>query len=365
MNIPPTSLATRQDDSSTAGPSTAKREVRFEYSPLFPNVLEQINASLLVSTYQAGKLCVIGVREGKLTFAFHNFDRVMGVAVSPKRIAVGTRRQIFSLYPAHEVASRLEPLGSHDACWLARTSFVTGSIHGHDLAWGTDGLWVVNTLFSCLCTLHEDYNFVPRWRPPFITEIIDQDRCHLNGLALENGQPRYVTAMAESNEPAGWRPTKATSGIVVDVPSGEIVARGLAMPHSPRLYNGKLWVLDSGKGLFSIVDTATGKTEPVEAMPGYTRGLAFAGPFAFVGLSKIRETAVFGGVPIAEKRDQLRCGVGVVDVRSGKTVATLQFHSGVEEVFAVEVLPGTINPRLCGPTVDEDEMKDIWIVPRK
>jgi uncharacterized protein (TIGR03032 family) len=355
------------DEQAPTAARLEMREVRYEYTPNLPEILKGLGASLLVSTYQAGKLCVVGARDGKLTFAFHSFEQVMGVAASPARIAVGARRQIASFHPAHDCAARLEPAGTFDGCWVARTSFVTGNIHGHDLAWGQDGLWVVNTLFSCLCTLHESYNFVPRWRPPFVTELIDQDRCHLNGLAMENGVPRYVTVMAETNEPAGWRPTKATGGCVLDVPSGQVLARGLSMPHSPRLYDGRLWVLDSGRGQISVIERPNGRVQPVETVPGYTRGLAFAGPFAFVGLSRIRETSVFGGVPIAERRDELKCGVGVVDLRLGRTVATLQFHSGVEEIFAVEVLPGMTNPRLCGLTLDEagqaDRAREVWIVP--
>ncbi len=355
-------------DAATDSPAVTRddaklREVKFEYTPTLPRILEHLGVSLLISTYQAGKLVVLGTLSGQLTIAVRNFDRAMGVAVAEHAIAVGARRQIHCLQPAHELTASLDPVGSFDRCWIPRTSFYTGNIHGHELVWGRDGLWVVNTLFSCLCTLHEGYSFVPRWRPKFISELIDQDRCHLNGLALQNGEPKYVTLMAESNEPAGWRPTKATSGCLVDVPSGETVARDFAMPHSPRLYNGKVWLLDSGKGRFVTVDPATGRTENVVEVPGYTRGLAFAGQFAFMGLSRIRETSIFGGLPIAERRDDLRCGVAVVDLVSGQAVAKFEFQTGVEEIFAIEVVPATRNPAVFGPCPDEDQQKDVWIVP--
>ena len=339
------------------------REVRFEYSREFPSVLEHLRAALVVSTYQAGKLVVVGVHEGQLRFGFHSFDRVMGVAVGPRQVAVGTRRQIYFLQASHELSPGVEPAGTHDACWLTRGSIVTGNVHGHELAWGHDGLWLVNTLFSSLCTLHDGYSFVPRWRPPFITELADQDRCHLNGLAMQDGRPRFVTAHAESNEPAGWRPTKATSGCVIDVPTGQTVARGLCMPHSPRWHAGRLWCLDSGNGRLVSVDPSSGHVQAVEQLPGYTRGLSFCGQFAFVGMSKIRETAIFGGVPIAEHRDELRCGVAVVDLVSGRAVAWLQFHTGVDEIFAVDVLPGCKNPVFSGPTAEEDGRPEIWVVP--
>lgn len=355
-----------QRDQASTAPDVAPcgyREVRFDYSADLPVILSTLHVSLLVSTYQAGKVVVVGTRDGKVTFEFHSLDRAMGIAVGPRRIALGARRQIYFLHANHELASSLEPQGTHDACWMTRSSFFTGNIHSHELAWGTDGLWVVNTLFSTLCTLHEDYSFVPRWRPPFIRELAAEDRCHLNGLAMHNGQPKFVTAMSETNTAAGWRPTKASSGCVIDVASGEVVARGFAMPHSPRLYEGRLWVLDSGKGQLTLVDPATGRTESVESVPGYTRGMSLVGPFAFVGLSRIRETSVFGGLPIEERRDELRCGVAVIDLRIGRTVAVLKFLSGVEEIFAVEVLPNCRAPTLVGPLMEDSESKDVWVVP--
>ena len=338
------------------------REVRYEYTPAFVDVLRHLDASLLVTTYQAGKLLVLGVQDRRLEISFCSFEQPMGLAVHPNRLAVGTKRQIHFLVPAHDVAPSIEPRGSYNGCYLPRQSFYTGAVHGHDLAWGAEGLWVVNTLFSCLCTLHDDYSFVPRWRPSFITALADQDRCHLNGLALEDGVPRYVTAMAESDDPAGWRPTKASSGCVIDVTSNDTISRGFAMPHSPRIHDGQLWLLDSGRGSIGIVDRQSGRYEPIEEVPGYTRGLALAGQFAFVGLSKIRETAVFGGIPIAERRETLRCGIAVIDLISGRTVAVFQFHSGVNEIFAVDLLSGITSPMVAGAAVEQQE-RDVWIVP--
>lgn len=338
-------------------------EVRYEYTPTLPGILHRLGATLLISTYQAGKVLALGSTGESLSVTYSHFDRAMGLAVDRTRIAVGTRRQIHFLKSAPDLGPRIDPAGTYDGCWLPRASFYTGNIHGHELAWGNDGLWVVNTLFSTLCTLHEDYSFVPRWRPRFISELQGQDRCHLNGLAIVDGQPRFVTAMAESNEPGGWRSTKATTGCVIDVTNDEVLVRGLAMPHSPRLYKDRLWVLNSGYGQLGFVDQKKGQYESVEKVPGYTRGLTFAGQFAFVGLSRIRETSIFGGIPIAEHREQLKCGVAVIDLKLGRTVAVFQFHSGVEEIFALEILPQT-NAYVTGPAPDRDDAPpDIWLVP--
>jgi uncharacterized protein (TIGR03032 family) len=343
------------------------REVRYEHSRTFPAVLEHLGVSLLVSTYQAGKLFVVGARHGELALAFHNFEKAMGVAVRPGRIAVGTRNQVWSLHAAPDIAPRLEPAGHFDGCFLARTCRFTGDVHGHELAWAGNELWLVNTLFSCLCTLHEDYSFVPRWRPPFVSALAPEDRCHLNGLALAAGErgglaPRYVTALGETDTAQGWRPGKATGGCLIDVPTGRTVARGFAMPHSPRVYRGRVWLLDSGTGRLVTVGAAGG-VDTVAELPGYTRGLAFHDPFAFVGLSRIRETSTFGGMPIAERRQELRCGVGIIDLRSGRLAAHLEFQSGVEEIFAVQVLPGVRLPALSGPYPEIDGVPTVWSAP--
>jgi len=348
------------DDASKPDPIV--QEIRFEYTPVLPDILNHLNASLLVTTYQAGKLLVLGTSGKQMKVSLVNYEQPMGIGVDTDRIAIGSKRQIHFLVAAHETATGLSPVGTYDGCFVPRSSFSTGAIHGHDLAWGRDGLWVVNTLFSCLCTLHDGFSFVPRWRPRFITELIDQDRCHLNGLAMVHGVPRFVTVLAESNEPAGWRPTKATSGAIIDVASGETVARGLSMPHSPRLHGNRFWVLNSGRGALSMVDLPSGKVETVEQFPGYTRGLTFSGQFAFVGLSKIRETAVFGGVPIAEHRENLKCGVAVFDMASGRSVAAFQFLTGVSEIFAVEIVPNLACPYIPG-SASESNDRDVWIVP--
>jgi uncharacterized protein (TIGR03032 family) len=344
---------------STSHPATA---VRFEHSRDFPALLGELGVSLLVSTYQAGKVLVLSGATDKLAISFHNFEQPMGLAVNPRILAVGTRRGVHFLQAAHDLAGRIEPPGTFDAAFLLRRSHFTGSIHCHDLAWCGGELWVTNTLFSCLCTLREEYNFVPRWRPPFITELAAEDRCHLNGLAADGDRPRYVTVIARTDTPAGWRPDKAKTGCLLEVPGGQVVAEGLCMPHSPRLHEGRLWVLNSGLGHLSLVDVATGKVEGVGAVPGYTRGLAFWGPYAFVGLSRIRETNVFGGLPIAEKRDELICGVGVIEWRTGRTVATFMLRSGVEEIYDVQVVPAR-SLALAGPHPDIDGTPVVWVVP--
>jgi uncharacterized protein (TIGR03032 family) len=340
------------------------REIRHEYTRSLPPLLSQLGVSLLVSTYQAGKVVAVGVAQGELALSYHNFERAMGLAVKPDALAVAARAQVWLLHAAPDLAARVEPAGRHDACFLTRSSHFTGEVQAHELAWAGDELWLVNTAFSCLCTFDGRHSFVPHWRPPFVSTLAADDRCHLNGLAVAEGAPKYVTALAEADAPQGWRADKVRSGCLIDVASSETVARGFAMPHSPRVHGGRVWMLHSGAGQLVLVDPVRGRAETVTELPGYTRGLALYDRFAFVGLSKIRETATFGGMPIAARRPELKCGVGVVDLGTGRLVAHLEFLTGVEEIFDVQVVPFCHCPALSGPYAGLDGTAPIWTVPQ-
>ncbi len=365
-------------DSAPAAPEPAATAVEFHYAPTesFVALLHQLRMSLLVTTYQANKLLVVRAAGGGLSTLVRTFERPMGLAVDARRMALGTHNQIWFLRNAPDIAPRVEPAGQHDACYLPRSSHVTGDIAVHELAWATSSplspggrgvggegneLWVINTRFSCLCTLDPDYSFVPRWRPPFVTALAAEDRCHLNGLALVDGRPRYVTALGVTDTPGGWRADKPHGGCLIDVPSGEVACRGLSMPHSPRWHDGRLWLLDSGTGQLVQVDPAQGRRQPVADLPGFARGLAFAGPYAFVGLSKIRPTSAMDGVPLARRRDELRCGVAVVDCRDGRLVAFLEFQTAVEEIFDVQALAGVRFPEVVG--FQKEAIQHTFVVP--
>jgi uncharacterized protein (TIGR03032 family) len=353
-----------RDPGAAPPPGTPAPDIRFEHSPELAPLLARLGVSLLVSTYQAGKLVAVGVDpHGALAVSFHTFERAMGIAVRPDRIAVGALNQVWFLCSAPDLAPRVPPAGRHDACFLTRSSHVTGNILGHEMAWAGEDLWVVNTRFSCLCTLHAAFSFVPRWQPPFVTALAGEDRCHLNGLAMEDGRPRYVTALGETDAPQGWRMNRAAGGCLIDVPTGRVVVRSLSMSHSPRVHQGRVWLLDSGTGRLVTANPATGEVAGVAELPGYTRGLALHGSYAFVGLSKVRERSTFGGLPIAERREGLRCGVWAADLATGRAAAHLEFTAGVDEIFDVQVLPGVRLPAVCGPFPAQDNAEMIWVVP--
>jgi len=329
----------------------------------FARIMHEINASLLTSTYQAGKLMVVRARGGRVSLLLRSFEQPMGIAVHPslESIALGTQKQIWTLAGCPDIAGQLDPPGSHDACFCPRQSHVTGDFRSHEIAYVHDDLWIVNTRFSCLCTLDPNYSFVPRWRPPFVSKLAAEDRCHLNGLAIENNKPRFVTALAESNQPQGWRDTKEKSGIVIHIPTGEIIATGLCMPHSPRIHQGNLYVLNSGQGELITIDPQTGKKQTIAKLPGYARGLAIHDHYAFVGLSKIRETATFGGLPIADRLNELQCAIHIIDLDTGQTAGQLQFQAGTEELFDIQILPNIIWPSIVG--FQKETISGIFIAP--
>ena len=336
-------------------------EFRYTQTDAFPGLLTDLRSSLLVSTYQANKLLVARAAGAGLSMLVRTFDRPMGLAADGGRLALGCRTQVWDYRNAPDIAPRVEPAGQHDACYLPRSSHVTGDIGVHELAWCGGELWVVNTRFSCLCTLDPDYSFVPRWRPPFVTALAAEDRCHLNGLAVVDGRPAYVTALGETDTAGGWRADKPRGGCVMTVPDGAVVVRGLSMPHSPRWHDGRLWLLESGTGRLIVVDPQAGSRQTVADVPGFARGLSLVGPYAFVGLSKIRKTSAMDGVPLADRRDELKCGVVVVDVRTGEQVAALEFQTAVEEIFDVQLLPGVRFPEVIG--FQKDDVQHTFVVP--
>ena len=347
----------------TSPGSTPPAPVAFHYTQTdsFVALLAELVASLLITTYQANKLLVARAAEGGLSMLVRTFERPMGLAVDARRLTLGTRSQIWFLRNAPDIAPRVEPAGRHDACFVPRSCHVTGDIGVHEMAWAGEELWVVNTRFSCLCSLHGDYSFVPRWRPPFITALAAEDRCHLNGLAIVDGRPKYATALGETDTAGGWRANKPQGGCLMDVSSGEVIARGLSMPHSPRRHDGLLWLLESGTGRLVLVDPADGRLQTVAEVPGFARGLALVGSYAFIGLSKIRKTSAMDGVPLAERRDELKCGVAAVDTRSGRVVALLEFQTAVEEIFDVQILPGFRFPEVVG--FQHETIQHTFVVP--
>ncbi len=341
---------------SANGAAGKRPKFDFSASRQFVSWMDEQNLSLGFTTYQAGKLFLIGRRSrGRLSMFQRSFGRCMGLWTDGQTMWLST------LYQLWRFENRLPPGRTQDGfdrMFVPQTGFTTGDIDTHDLAINGDGKLVfVNTLFSCLATLSDRHSFRPLWRPPFVTKLAAEDRCHLNGLAMESGRAAYVTVVGQSDVADGWRDRRRDGGCVIHVDSGEIVVAGLSMPHSPRLYRDKLWLLDSGTGFFGSVDREAGKFEPMTFCPGYARGLAFIGDFAVVGLSKPRGNKTFSGLALddnlKERDAEARCGLLVIDLRSGDIVHWVRIDGVVEELYDVVALPGVTRPMALGFKTDE------------
>lgn len=332
--------------------AAARDSAQFSMNPSrgFVTWLQSLNASIAFSTYKLGKVFWIGTREGKLNVMQRDFSRVMGLAFDPRadRMAIGSLWQIWLMRDM--LQGQLHE--GHDRFYAPRASYATGDVDSHDIAILPDGIYFVNTLFSCIARASTERSFDPVWKPPFISKVAAEDRCHLNGMAIRDGKPAYVTAVSQTDIREGWRDHKQEGGIVVDVASGEVVCRGLSMPHSPRWYRDRLWVLNSGTGEFGSVNLATGTFEPLCFCPGFLRGLAFVGDFALMGLSRSRDERAFSHLPLATRlaahQVQDRCGIYAVDLRNGDIVQRLEFDGALTEMYDVAVLPGVRNPTAIG-----------------
>ncbi|MEO0354272.1 MAG: TIGR03032 family protein [Cyanobacteria bacterium P01_A01_bin.3] len=334
----------------------AERGLEINTSRQFSSWLFEQKISISFTTYQAGKLFFIGIQDnGNLSIFERTFERCMGLYVKDRSLWISTLYQIWRF---ENVLVDAQQYDGYDAQYVPQMSYVTGDIDIHDIAVDSDGMPVfVNTLFSCLAKPSATRSFELLWKPPYISKLAAEDRCHLNGLAMKNGKPRYVSSIAQSDISDCWRENRATSGCLVDIESNEIISSGLSMPHSPRWYRDRLWLLNSGTGEFGFVDTNTGQFEAIAFCPGYLRGLAFIGDYALVGMSKPRNNKTFQDLPLdsilKEKSGKARCGIGVIDLRTGDLVHTLRIDGIISELYDVAVIPFVQKPMAIGFKSDE------------
>lgn len=321
----------------------------------FPAVLAGLKLSLVVTSYQAHKLFFVRSDGKKIDVNFKNFPRPMGLAVTPQQITLGTRNEVWRFRRSDEALALLD--GTHaDACYVASACHTTGLINIHDIAYGDKGLWVVNSSFSCLATLEPDYSFVPHWKPDFISQLAPEDRCHLNGMAMLDGAPAYVTTFNQSDLAKSWRENVKDQGTLIDVKTSELLISNLVMPHSPRCWNGYVYFCESGQGLVRRFDPRTREVVDVVKLQGFTRGIDFFGPLMFVGLSKARFSSVAEPAPIAQECVETQSGIWCINLTDHSVVGYVKFEGNIDQIYDVAVLPGVVYPELLLPD-DEQAMK--------
>lgn len=371
------------------------------YSTNLPMVLAQLNIALAFTSYQAGRLMLVRSDGDTLDVNFKSFPRPMGLVATERGLTMGIFTQVVhfsredglvekikqpleriedditaprikpketgtateeSKLPAEPETDEQRKMRAYeeslyaavdarvDACYITRSTHHTGMINIHDIDWGNDGLWAVNSSFSCLCTLDPDYSFVPRWKPHFISKLVPEDRCHLNGMALRDGEPAFVTTFSKLDERGQWRKQASFEGTLMDVQRNEILLDGLAMPHSPRWHAGQVYFCNSGHGLVCRFDPRSGKMETLLEVPGFTRGITFYGPIMIVGLSKVRQSDVTKPAPLVQKYEETFSGLWLFDLQNNREIGQLRFTGNVDQIYDVAVLPDCHFPELIEPS---------------
>jgi uncharacterized protein (TIGR03032 family) len=344
--------------STPASPAAPSNEPWLEVtsSRHFAGWLGEQRVSLGFTTYQTGKLFLLGRHpDGQIAVFERTFNRCMGMWGDSQSFWVS------SLYQLWRFENALRPgelYQGADRLYIPKVGYTTGDLDVHDMAVEASGrLIFAATGFNSLATLNERYSFTPLWRPPFISKLAAEDRCHLNGIALRDGRVRYVTVVSTGDVTDSWRDRRRDGGCLVEVPSGRVVTTGLSMPHSPRWYRDRLWLLNSGTGFLGSIDVDQGKFEPLTFCPGYLRGLCFSGDYAVVGISQPRRDKTFGGLPLDEELSkrcaEARCGLQVIDLRNGDIVHWVRLEGMVTELYDVVTLPGVARPILLGFKTDE------------
>lgn len=327
----------------------------------FRSWLLENRCSLAFTTHARGRVALVGLRNDGQLWAQERFvDHCQGLYADSDQLLVSTPYMFWRFRNVLPPGTSFNDDGA-DRLYFPRQSHITGALNIREICIDGDGEPIfVNTLHSCLARPDDNKSFVPVWKPPFVTQLAPEDRCHLNGLAIRNGKPAFVTVLGRSDVANGWRDSKIDSGLIISVRDSETVAGGLSMPNSPRFHEGDLWILNAGSGEFGRIDRKAGKFDPVTFCSGYARGLAFVNDYAVIGVSRPRQGERYGDLALdaalQRKGKEARCGVIVVSLKTGEIVHWLRFTDLVREIFSVCLMPGVRQPGMVG-FQDEAKLK--------
>jgi len=359
-------------------------EDKFDFSSSYtdnlPKIFKKLNISLAVTSYQTSRLFLVRSDGEKIETHFQQYPRPMGIYADEHRITLGIFSQVLDFKRSDDILTQiklgnldqeqkftrkvleedkqereafrkdrkeeLDNLKKADALYLPRASITTGMINIHDIAWGDEGLWVVNSTFSCLATLSPDYSFVARWKPPFISELVPEDRCHLNGMAMKNGKPKYITTFNQFDTRDSWMQENQHNGTLIDIDNNEILLDGMIMPHSPRYYRGFVYVCESGTGQVWRYNPKTKQKTELVKLQGFTRGINFYGELIFVGLSKSRNSEIKNSIPLNHMYKETLSGIWVINLNDGSEIGHIQFEGDLAQIYDIAIIPAASQPEL-------------------
>lgn len=330
----------------------AQENELFEFDRYFISWLKSVNACIFMTTYKSNNVFAVGqtpTDEGdKIAMYFTNFVRPMGIKAYDNALWLATGGNIWKF-------TRVKNEGIYDVTFMPRLIYTTNDVDAHDIAVNSKGKpHFVSTLFSCIATPSTEKSFNKVWMPNWISKLAAEDRCHLNGLCMVDGELKYVSSASTFDSRTAWKEeNRIGNGVIVDVQAnngqGEIVCNGLTMPHSPRWYKGKLWLLEAGTGYFGYVDFEKKSFVKKAFIPAYIRGLSFIKDYAVIGCSDDRHEKAFRGLPlhdnIKSKNTKPICGLVVVDLDTMDIIHEMKFLK-LKELYDVDILEGFTCPRV-------------------
>lgn len=331
------------------------------FSPQIPELLNALNCSLAISTYQAGKVIFISPHEGneRLIQLPRTFNKPMGISFQEDdygKMAIACKDEVIIFRDSKPLAQYYpKSPNTYDSLYMPRVQYKTNYLDIHDIAFGDDGIYGVNTLFSCIIKLSEDYNFEPVWQPKFISKISSEASCHLNGMIMEDGKPCIATCFNQGDTQQSWRKELKTGGVMIDIESNELIATRLAMPHSPRLINGKIYCLMSATGELVEIDRESGKVTSLVSLNGFVRGMCHYKDYLFVGLSKLRANSS----TFAELMPTLtnnRAGIAIIHLPTASLQGEIIYETSVDEIYDVQVLPDSLRPNIMSPENEDSKL---------
>lgn len=320
------------------------------YSPNVPELMSRLRCTLVFSTYQAGKLIFLSaLDEERLIQLPRTFHKPMGFGFTDdgNKLALATAEEVIVFANSPQLAAHYPKApGKYDALYIPRITYNTGALDIHDLHWGSNGaLFGVNTLFSCVCTFDSDYNFTPYWKPPQISNYASEDRCHLNGLAMSEGVPKYATAFNRGNTAQSWREDITNSGVVWDLDSSDVLTEGFGMPHSPKVYDGALYVLASATGELIRIHLQTGSRDTLFKTEAFLRGMTRVGDYLFIAHSKLRKnSSTFAKLSISEKANT--SGVFILHLPTASLQGEIKYTSSVDEIYEIHAITNARRPNI-------------------
>jgi uncharacterized protein (TIGR03032 family) len=329
------------------------QDIEYEHDRYLLNWFQETNCSIIISSYKSGSTVTLSAMKiGDATHVgayLNTFNRVTGLYYREGQLWIGAANQIIKLV---DIGKLKQGEDEFDTCFMPRQSFYTTDLDIHDIVVNSrDEVFFVSSQLNCVVRPSNSRQcFDVFWRPPWISQLVGEDRCHLNGLCLRDDAPRYVTAVSTSNVMGGWRENRQSGGVVYDLVEDRIVCQGLSMPHSPRWHNGRLWLLESGTGFFGYVDES-GQFQRKTFIPGFIRGLAFyRDQYAVVCSSVDRHESLFVGLKLGdvlvENNVKAKCGVFIVSLDSFSVVHSYIFNRGPVELYDVVLVPNAKRTRM-------------------